>query len=119
MSRPSLASAATNPSLAVDRDEFARLAEPLVPVLRLHCYRLVGSLQDAEDMVQETLLRAWRTRERLRDDAGARPWLFRIATNACLDLLDRKRRRPTATLDEGLGWPDPIPDTWLAPGPRG
>lgn len=119
MSRPNLASAATNPSLACDRDEFERLAAPLVPVLRLHCYRLVGSLEDAEDMVQETLARAWRNRERLQDEGGARPWLFRIATNACLDLLDRKRRRPTATLDDELGWPDPVPDSWLAPGPGG
>lgn len=119
MSRPILASAAMNPSLAVDRDAFERLAEPLVPILRLHCYRLVGSLEDAEDMVQETLVRGWRNRERLQDEGGARPWLFRIATNACLDLLDRKRRRPTATLSEELGWPDPIPDTWLARGPGG
>lgn len=119
MSRPNPVSAATTPSLASDRDEFERLAEPLFPVLRLHCYRLVGSLEDAEDMVQETLVKAWRNRERLADEGSARPWLFRIATNTCLDLLDRKRRRPTATLDEDLGWPDPIPDSWLAPGPGG
>src|SRR5438128_770201 len=117
MSRPNHLSAATTPFLAVDRDEFERLAAPLGPVLRLHCYRLVGSLEDAEDMVQETLVRAWRNRERLKDERGARPWLFRIATNACLDLLDRKRRRPTATFAEEFSWPDPIPDTWLAPGP--
>lgn len=119
MSRPFHASAATDSALAVDRDEFERLTEPLVSVLRLHCYRLVGSLEDAEDMVQETLVRGWRNRERLHDEGGARPWMFRIATNACLDLLDRKRRRPTVTLDEELGWPDPIPDTWLAPGQGG
>jgi len=72
-------------------------------------------------MVQETLVRGWRNRGRLRDEGGARPWLFRIATNACLDLLDRKRRRPTAILDDELGWPDPVPDSWLAfaPGPSG
>jgi RNA polymerase sigma-70 factor (ECF subfamily) len=119
MGRPNLAGAATNAALVVDHDEFERLAEPLVPVLRLHCYRLVGSLEDAEDMVQETFVRAWRNRERLRDEAGARPWLFRIATNACLDLLDRKRRRPTATLDEERDWPDPVPDAWLARGQGG
>jgi RNA polymerase sigma-70 factor (ECF subfamily) len=119
MGVPNLTGGVTNAALVIDRDGFERLAEPLVPVLRLHCYRLVGSLEDAEDMVQETLVRAWRNRDRLRDEAGARPWLFRIATNACLDLLDRKRRRPTATLDDQLGWPDPIPDTWLARRPGG
>ncbi|MEW5989965.1 MAG: RNA polymerase subunit sigma-70 [Chloroflexota bacterium] len=119
MSRPNLARATMNPALAVDRDEFEQLAEPLVPALRLHCYRLVGSLEDAEDMVQETLVKAWWYRGRLRDKGGARPWLFRIATNACLDLLDRKRRRPTATLHDELGWPEPVPDSWLAPGPAG
>lgn len=111
---PNHSSALANLSLAIDRDEFERVAEPLVRGLRLHCYRLVGSLEDAEDMVQETLVRAWRNRERLRDEGGARPWMFRIATNACLDLLDRKRRRPTATLDGEFGWPDPLPETWLA-----
>lgn len=119
MGPPFRTGAVPTPSLASERNEFERLAEPLVPVLRLHCYRLVGSLEDAEDMVQETLVKGWRNRERLTDAGGARPWLFRIATNACLDLLDRKRRRPTATLDAELGWPDPIPDTWLRPGPDG
>jgi RNA polymerase sigma-70 factor (ECF subfamily) len=77
----------------LSEDEFARLVAPLRPALRLHCYRLVGSLDDAEDMVQETLVRAWRQRDRLYDLSGFRPWLYRIATNACLDLLDRLRRR--------------------------
>jgi RNA polymerase sigma-70 factor (ECF subfamily) len=66
-------------------------------------------------MVQEALVRAWRHRERLEDATGLRPWLFRIATNVCLDLLDRRRRRPATVLDEAFGWPDPIPDAWLAP----
>jgi RNA polymerase sigma-70 factor (ECF subfamily) len=100
------------PQLAVHSD-FGRLVAPLIPALRLHCYRLVGSLDDAEDMVQETLTRAWRHRGRVTDPGGMRPWLFRIATNACLDLLDRRRRRPaTSVLDEG-SWPEPIPDDWL------
>jgi RNA polymerase sigma-70 factor (ECF subfamily) len=79
----------------------------------LHCYRLVGSLDDAEDMVQEALVRSWHHRDRLSDPSGFRPWVFRIATNACLDLLDRRRRRPTTTLAGELGWPDPVPDGWL------
>jgi RNA polymerase sigma-70 factor (ECF subfamily) len=81
-------------------------------VLRLHCYRLVGSLDDAEDMAQETLTRAWRHIDRLTDPDGLRPWLFRIATNACLDLLDRRRRDPATSVAIGDDWPDPIPDGW-------
>jgi RNA polymerase sigma-70 factor (ECF subfamily) len=97
----------------LDRDAFARLVEPLIPGLRLHCYRLVGSLDDAEDMVQEALVRAWRHRDRLADLGAVQPWLYRIATNLCLDLLDRQRRRATSTLDDGRGWPDPVPDAWF------
>jgi RNA polymerase sigma-70 factor (ECF subfamily) len=97
-------------------DEFALLIEPLRPALRLHCYRLVGSLDDAEDMVQEALVRVWSRRDRLYDLSGFRPWVYRIATNVCLDLLDRRRRRPTvASSDaEEFSWPDPVPSTWLA-----
>ena len=103
----------------LDRDEFDACVGPVIPALRLHCYRLVGSLDDAEDMVQDALVRAWRHGDRLEDRAGLRPWLYRIATNACLDLLDGRRRRPTTTLDEGLGWPDPIPNAWLEPSRAG
>ncbi len=99
--------------VSIDQDEFAGLVDPLLPGLRLHCYRLVGSLDDAEDMTQEALVRAWRKRARLADAAGLRPWLYRIATNACLDLLAQRRRRPTTPLAEELGWPDPVPDAWL------
>jgi RNA polymerase sigma-70 factor (ECF subfamily) len=103
----------TGPGFRPDRNEFEDLVEPLVPVLRLHCYRLLGSLDDAEDTVQETLIRGWRRRDRLADPSGLRPWLFRIATNASLDLLDRRRRRPTVRLADHTDWPDPIPDQWL------
>src|SRR5262249_21507233 len=99
----------------LSEDAFARLVAPLRPALRLHCYRLVGSLDDAEDMVQETLVRAWRQRDRLYDLSGFRPWLYRIATNACLDLLERLRRRRQSIVAGAphLGWPDPFPGTWL------
>ena len=103
----------------IEDDEFNGLVEPIIPALRLHCYHLLGSLDDAEDMVQEALVRAWRHSDRLDSQAGLRPWLFRIATNASLDLLDRRRRRPKATLDESLGWVDPIPDRWLGSGRDG
>jgi RNA polymerase sigma-70 factor (ECF subfamily) len=101
------------PTFRPDHKEFEDLVEPLVPALRLHCYRLLGSLADAEDAVQETLIRGWRKGDRLADPSGLRPWLFRIATNASLDLLDRRRRRPTVRLVDELGWPDPVPDQWL------
>ncbi len=97
----------------LDEAQFERLVEPLVPALRLHCYRLVGSLDDAEDMVQEALVRAWRRLDRLDDASGLRPWLYRIATNACLDLLDHRRRRPTVAPGDEHVLPDPYPDAWL------
>jgi RNA polymerase sigma-70 factor (ECF subfamily) len=103
----------SRPEFRLDREQFERLVEPLIPALRLHCYRLLGSLDDAEDTVQETLIRAWRWRDRLADPSGLRPWLFRIATNASLDLLDRRRRRPTVRIVDEAGWPDPVPEHWL------
>jgi RNA polymerase sigma-70 factor (ECF subfamily) len=108
-----VAMSASGPEFRLDREQFERLVEPLVPALRLHCYRLLGSLDDAEDTVQETLIRAWRRRDRLAEPSGLRPWLFRIATNASLDLLDRRRRRPTVRIVEEAGWPDPVPNQWL------
>ena len=93
--------------------EFDRIATSAIPALRLHCYRLVGSLDDAEDMAQEALTRAWRHRERVVDPERIRPWLYRIATNACLDLLDRRRRHPVTSIGHAADWPEPIPDPWL------
>jgi RNA polymerase sigma-70 factor (ECF subfamily) len=95
------------------RSEFSLLVAPVIPALRLHCYRIVGLLDEAEDMVQEALMRAWRHRDRLADPVGMRPWLFRIATNACLDLLDWRRARPPARVLDESSWPEPIPDDWL------
>ncbi|MCC7207511.1 MAG: RNA polymerase subunit sigma-70 [Anaerolineae bacterium] len=115
-------------SLSVpDSQDFSRLTERFRPALRAHCYRLMGSLHDAEDMVQETLLRAWQHREALQDQAALRAWLYKIATNVCLDALKKQRRRfvpltyqPASTLSEPIPpdvqepiWLEPYPDEWL------
>src|SRR3954451_23671133 len=105
-------------------EEFLRLADPFRRELLAHCYRMLGSVHDAEDLVQETLLRAWRAYARY-DPARAtvRTWLHRIATNACLTALEQRSRRP---LPSGLGAPDDDPDRpfvrgeevpWLEPIP--
>src|SRR6184192_4032805 len=79
---------------AGDERAFRRLVEPYRHALEVHCYRMLGSAQDAEDMAQETLLRAWRALERFEPRAQFQTWLYRIATNACLDELQRRPRRP-------------------------
>ena len=81
-------------TIAIDDRAFTELLEPHREVLELHCYRMLGSLQDAEDLTQETLLRAWRSLERFEQRSSVHTWLYRIATNACLDELDRRPRRP-------------------------
>jgi RNA polymerase sigma-70 factor, ECF subfamily len=87
---------------AGDEHAFRRLVEPYRHALEVHCYRMLGSAHDTEDLVQETLLRAWRALERFEPRAQLQTWLYRIATNACLDELERRPRRP-----EPL---DPFPD---------
>ena len=88
--------------------------------LRVHCYRLTGSLAEAEELVQETFLRAWRGREGFEGRAGERAWLYAIATNACLDVL---RRRPPRLLPDRLGDAGEAPEAgaaevaWLEPFP--
>ena len=106
-------------------DDFARLADPFRPEILAHCYRMLGSVHDAEDLVQETYLRAWRSYEGFEGRASLRTWLYRIATNACLTALEHRARRP---LPAGIGAPatDPEGDlsfvppeiTWLQPFPE-
>src|SRR5216110_669567 len=79
---------------AGDEQAFRRLVDPYRHALEVHCYRMLGSAHDAEDLAQETLLRAWRALERFEPRAALQTWLYRIATNACLDELERRPRRP-------------------------
>ncbi|MEV0428089.1 RNA polymerase subunit sigma-70 [Micromonospora sp. NPDC050495] len=95
----------------VDEPAFSGLAERHRRELHVHCYRMLGSFEDAEDAVQETFLRAWRRRETFEGRAPFRAWLYRIATNTCLDLLARRRPEP-ATGGE-VRWLQPYPDRLL------
>src|SRR5215212_6542168 len=93
-------------TVAVDEDAFAQLVEPLRGELTAHCYRMLGSVQEAEDQVQETYLRAWRGFNGFENRSSIRTWMYRIATNACLTALDGRQRRPMPT---GLGQPNSDP----------
>lgn len=100
-----------------DRTAFEAVVERHRRELQVHCYRMVGSLQDAEDMVQETFLRAWDKRSTYQGLSSFRAWLYRIATNACLDLIKKQRRVVTVDPreDEGaeVSWLGPFPDSML------
>ncbi|MEU5884152.1 sigma-70 family RNA polymerase sigma factor [Spirillospora sp. NPDC047279] len=95
-----------------DREAFGRLVEPYHRELQVHCYRILGSVQDAEDVLQETLLAAWRALGRFEGRSSVRAWLYRIATNRCLNALRDGARRSEAPAGEAL-WPQPYPDVLL------
>jgi RNA polymerase sigma-70 factor (TIGR02960 family) len=102
---------------AVPRDEveFSALAERHRRELHVHCYRMLGSFDEAEDLVQETLLRAWRRRDSLEHEDWFRAWLYRIATNACLDAIKRRGRQvPSLDSFRDVPWLQPYPDELLA-----
>ncbi|MHA6780352.1 sigma-70 family RNA polymerase sigma factor [Pseudonocardia saturnea] len=105
------------------RDEFLELAQPYRRELMAHCYRMLGSVHDAEDMLQETMVRAWRGYDRFEGRSSLRTWLHRIATTTCLTALEGRSRRP---MPAGLGGTGSDPDgplldnpeiTWLEPVP--
>lgn len=91
-------------------DAFVALTTPFRRELVVHCYRMLGSIDDAEDAVQETLARAWRGRRTFQRAISVRAWLYRIATNACLDAIERRKRARGIEADPGVG---PIPDDVL------
>ena len=120
-------------ALAGDENAFRELTDPYRHELQLHCYRIVGSTQDAEDLVQETLLAAWRGLDQFTEQASIRTWLYRIATNRSLDALRANKRRPQrlepvndpptpSRMAEPI-WLEPYPDSLIeeiadeAPGP--
>ena len=114
---------------ALDSAEFARLTEPFRRELLAHCYRMLGSVDEAEDLVQETYLRAWRSYGGFEGRSSVRTWLYQIATNACLTAVKRRARRPlpsglagpggdpSASADAGreVTWLQPIPDALVTP----
>ena len=99
-----------------DDATFAARAEPHRRELHVHSYRMLGSFDEAEDAVQETFLRAWRSRDSFDGSSAFRAWLYKIATNVCLDAIRRSNRRPKSRSLDSLGevpWLQPYPDRLL------
>jgi RNA polymerase sigma-70 factor (ECF subfamily) len=106
------------PLLGDSADAFGALVEPFRRELLVHCYRMLGSIDDAEDAVQDALAHAWQGRATFQRSVSLRAWLYRIATNACLDAIQRRRRSHGPDDRPGVG---PVPDDVLAgtaPGPE-
>jgi RNA polymerase sigma-70 factor (ECF subfamily) len=118
------------PTGVADSVSFQRLIEPYRSELHAHCYRMLGSVHDAEDALQDAMLRAWRGYGQFEGRSSLRSWLYRIATNSCLRLIERRPKRvlpidygpaadahddPAAPLVESV-WIEPYPDAGVAPG---
>lgn len=105
---------------AGDGDAFGELVEPYRRELQVHCYRIMGSVHDAEDLLQETLMAAWRGLDRLQAPRALRAWLYRIATNKCLNALRAGRRGPRFDFTPAVPLPEPTrrnEPVWLEPYP--
>src|ERR1700722_11145603 len=111
---------------AGDGDAFAELIGSFRPELHLHCYRILGSVQDAEDALQETLMAAWRGLDQFHGRSSVRAWLYRIATNKSLNAMRGSRPRPLPEAASALPeptwrgeplWLEPYPDILLGEGP--
>src|SRR5688500_15412041 len=106
-----------HPNADLDRASFTAGMERYRRELHVHFYRMLGSFEESEDLVQETFLRAWRRRETFEGRSSLRAWLYKIATNACLDALDKRPRAVSATGE--VLWLQPYPDALLDEIPAG
>ena len=130
--RVSSASGGEEQTAMSNNEEFAELTDPFRRELLAYCYRMLGSVHDAEDLVQETYLKAWRSYDGFEGRSSLRTWLYKIATRACLTALKRRSRRPlpsglsgpiadpdgpVATAEPGFAWLQPFPDALLDAAP--
>ena len=100
-----------------DESAYAELVEPHRRELHAHCYRMLGSIQDAEDALQESLVRAWKALDRFEGRSSPRSWLYRIATNTCLDALAKRPARRELPIDRDADEPPLVETVWLEPYP--